>query len=367
MKVFISSVITGYDDIRQAAVEAIEALDHSVIRAEDFVAWPQSAEVACLSGIRNADIVLVILGARYGHKQTSGMSATHQEFFEAKHCEKIVFVFAQSGVTHEPEQRQFIDQAQDWAGGVHTGKFDTPASLRAAITKALVRWERRNVGQTSELVHKAVAVLPDNEQYSRSGATLAVSVAVGPSQTVLRPTELEDEEFGEKLQKLGQFGSAKILDRKGSTDISVNHHTLIVSQSDRQFSVAEDGTVCVTLPLLTEDHSHFAILEEDVLDKIESVLKFCALLLDEIGGTERISSVVPACRIIGGDSYGWSTRAEMKRNRSVSIRIGNERDRAVLLAPPMRSRAALRQQPDKLSYDLMVLLRRQFNLNSGFA
>jgi hypothetical protein len=363
VKVFISSVITGYDDIRQAAVEAIEALDHSVIRAEDFVA-PQSAEVACLSGIRNADIVLVILGARYGHKQTSGMSATHQEFFEAKHCEKIVFVFVQSGVTHEPEQRQFIDQAQDWAGGVRTGEFDSPASLRAAITKALVRWERRNIGQTSEVVHKAVAALPDDErQYSRSGASLAVSVAVGPSQTVLRPTELEDEEFAEKLQKLGQFGSTKILDRKGSTDISVSHHTLVVSQSDRQFSVAEDGTICVTLPLPTEDHFHFAIVEEDVLDKIESILKFCALLLDEIDGTERISSVVPACRIIGGDSYGWSTRAKLKRDRSVSIRIGNERDGPVLLTPPMRSRTALRQQPDKLSEDLMVLLRRQFNLN----
>jgi len=100
MRVFISSIIAGYEEYRNAASEAIQSLGHEVVRAEEFAASPTSPQVACLSGVRSADVIVVLLGARYGANQPSGLSATHEEFREAKE-DKPVFAFIQSGLSHE--------------------------------------------------------------------------------------------------------------------------------------------------------------------------------------------------------------------------------------------------------------------------
>ena len=42
MRVFISSVIRGFEEMRAAARQGIETLGHDVIEAEDFAASPQS-------------------------------------------------------------------------------------------------------------------------------------------------------------------------------------------------------------------------------------------------------------------------------------------------------------------------------------
>lgn len=84
MKVFISSVIAGMEDHRAAAREAAESLGYTVIAAEDFRASPSSPQQVCLEGVRDADVVVFLLGARYGTPQTSGLSPTHEEYREAR-------------------------------------------------------------------------------------------------------------------------------------------------------------------------------------------------------------------------------------------------------------------------------------------
>ena len=62
MKVFVSSLITGYEPLRETARRAITTLRNEVIMAEDFPAQPNSSQVACLQGVRAADLVVLILG-----------------------------------------------------------------------------------------------------------------------------------------------------------------------------------------------------------------------------------------------------------------------------------------------------------------
>ena len=97
MKVFISSVITGFEEFREAAADAALTLDHDVIRAEDFGATPDSPQVACLDGVRQADVAVLLLGSRYGETQASGISATHEEYREARESRSVV-AFVQQGV-----------------------------------------------------------------------------------------------------------------------------------------------------------------------------------------------------------------------------------------------------------------------------
>jgi Domain of unknown function (DUF4062) len=93
MKVFVSSVIRGFEPFREAAVEAVRVLGHEPVRAEDFGASPDSPQQACLAGVRASDAVVLLLGARYGARQASGRSATHEEYLEARErCPVLVFV-----------------------------------------------------------------------------------------------------------------------------------------------------------------------------------------------------------------------------------------------------------------------------------
>ena len=116
MKVFISSVIAGLEDHRAATREAAESLGHTVIAAEDFGASPSSPQQVCLAGVREADVIVLLLGERYGTPQTSGLSPTHEEYREARGT-KPVLVFVQTGINPDPDEAKLIEEVSGWEGG----------------------------------------------------------------------------------------------------------------------------------------------------------------------------------------------------------------------------------------------------------
>ena len=142
MKVFISSLIGGLEAHRDATAAAIRDLDHEVIRAEDFPASTATAQQACLDGVRQSDLVVLILSSRYGALQASGMSATHEEYLEARDT-RPVLAFLDSSASLEAEQHAFVQQVRDWSGGSLTGNFQSPDDLRREVTRALHRHELR--------------------------------------------------------------------------------------------------------------------------------------------------------------------------------------------------------------------------------
>jgi Domain of unknown function (DUF4062) len=135
MKIFVSSIIAGMEALRAAAKEAIDLLGHEAIMAEDLGAQPHSPQVACLSGLRQSGAVVLIVGAEYGAKQASGLSATHEEYNEARD-NRPTFVFVQAGVSRAPDQLLFLRDVEHWQKGVFRGTFTTPEQLRKAIAQA---------------------------------------------------------------------------------------------------------------------------------------------------------------------------------------------------------------------------------------
>src|SRR5437867_11552552 len=114
MKIFISSLVSGFEPFREAAKSAVVTLRHEPIMAEDFGSQPNSPQVACLQGVRSADLVILLLGARYGYSQgASGLSPTHEEYLEARDT-KPMLVFVEGGIEREPEQARFLSEVQAW-------------------------------------------------------------------------------------------------------------------------------------------------------------------------------------------------------------------------------------------------------------
>lgn len=367
MKLFISSLITDMGDFRAAAREAVVPLGFSVLMAENFGARPQSPQIACLEGVRKADAVILIVGARYGAKQTSGLSATHEEYRQAKErCP--VFVFVQENVTREAEQDEFLTEIQAWGTGFFRAAFSTPENLRHEVTKAIHQWTLSKATgpvDTEEMMARSVNALSQNRGQQNQDTFLRLSITGGPVQQILRPSQIEDQGFAQELQQAALFGSTQLFALSEGSGSSIREHKLVLEQNGRNprsISLNESGDILITIPLDHERSGLPVLVEEVVQEQLAAGLRYAVWLLDRIDPTERLSHVMPAAAIAGNNFLGWRTRREQQASpNSVSMgHLGHGDRPPVYLTPPHRPRASLRLASVQLIEDFIVLLRRQY-------
>jgi hypothetical protein len=365
VKVFISSLITGYEPLRDAAATAIAALGHKVVRAEDFPASGASPQSACLAGVRESDVVVLILGDRYGYLQAAGLSATHEEYREARDS-KAVLVFVQQGLSPDPQQAEFIREVQGWEQGHFTATFTEADELRDRVTRALHDFSLANEAaplNEPELLDRARQLIPTRHQSNR--AALLVAIVPGPTRAVLRPAELEAAGLRRFVLAESLTGDYAVLTASAGTDQAIRGDALELrqQQAERLVRLDESGRVLVVQPAMgTERRSTGiqSIIEEDVAARIELVFRFAARLLDQIDPVGRLTHVAPLVALLGAGYLPWRTRDEQQRSpNQASMGMGSRDESVVLLTPPVRRRAALVHDGTRLAEDFTVRLRRE--------
>jgi hypothetical protein len=364
MKVFVSSVIVGFEAEREAAVAAIRTLGHTVIRSEDFGARVASPQISCLQGVRDADLVALVLGARYGAVQASDLSATHEEFREARE-HKPVLIFVQDGVEREPRQKAFIDEVRAWAAGGTAASFQTAHELSDTVTRDLHRYElsiATGSVDARDVEERARATVPRSRSGFSSGTALHLGVAAGPRQQIIRPADLEGDRLYREIAELVQFGPVPVFDPAHGAKRTMRDGALVISQEERVVAVDGAGTVVLAVPAIERSGRGFdmAIIEEHLRDLLRASLELTGLLYERLDPTGRITDVVPVAALLGAEHIGWQTQAEHDaRPGSVSLSMRGGRDECVTLTPSVMRRAALRYDAPRLAEDLTVLLRRQ--------
>jgi hypothetical protein len=364
VKVFISSVIAGMEEYRAAAREAAESLGYSVIAAEDFGASPSSPQQVCLAGVRDADVVVLLLGARYGTPQSSGLSPTHEEYQEAR-GRKPVLVFVQTGITREPDEEKLVDEASGWEGGQYRQPFDSPASLRAKVTRALHQWElSQQAGPVNEeeLAAGAAALLPQRPTYAAGSPLLHVVVASAPAQQVLRPSAMDDPALQTAMEQEALYGERPVFDRGQGVQTGVSGTSLVVRQANAEITVDEHGNVRVSRPGRDSGGRPSggipSLVEEDVHDRVEDAIRYTGWLLERIDPTHRLTRVALACRLDGIGYLPWRTRAEVAASPdSASMSLSGRE--AADSPPVVLPRAALLMDGARRADDITVQLRRQ--------
>lgn len=371
MRVFVSSLIGGFEAERAAARSAITTLRNEPVMAEDFGAQPTSPQVACLQGLRSADLVILILGDRYGDVQDSGLSATHEEYREARESKPII-AFVREGLSAELAQQALIKEVEEWEGGLLRGSFADAEELRTLITQALHDYElatARTPVDTNALKSKAAEMLPQDARtyYSGQGPVLSICIAGGPPQQVIRAAVIDEEIFGDKLQQAAQFGSKRLLDPSGSTERRVENDRLVLKQeSGASVSVDEGANLLLQVPLGTQDrHSRMSqvgvdvIIEEDATAALRNCFELANHILEEVDKTQRISHLAVAITVTNAQHHGWRTRAEHQSNpHSIEIPMFGSRDREPLAVD--FPRPALRVNQKTIVEDLAARLRRQW-------
>lgn len=371
MKIFVSSLIGGYESLRLAARDAITSLGHEAVMAEDFRAQSNSPQVACLQGLRSAELVVLILVDRYGATQpTSGLSPTHEEYREARDA-KPILLFVQEGVEVEPKQADFLKEAQGWQGGLFREGFGSAEQLRALITRAIHQYELSHATAPVDgraLAHEAesmLAGLDGDRTHGQEGPRLHVALVAGPARQLLRPVELEDESLADAMQQRATFEAPRLFERELGTERNIEGDALVLLQPrGASVSIDERGSMHLVLPLERRAGRHhgrwdatFAIIEESVVRELGSAIAFAAWLLDRVDATQRVTHVALAATIEAADHLGWRTQAEQDASPNAgSMRMFAAPSRPAVLDRP---RAALKFDAPRLAEDLMVPLRRQ--------
>ena len=360
MKVFVSPLISGMEPLRAAARAAITTLRHEPIMAEDFGASPNSPQIACLSGLRDAEVVVLILGPGYGAVQDSGLSATHEEYEEAK-GQKSVFAFVQEGVNHEPQEADFVREVQGWESGLFRSGFRTAEDLRQAVTRALYDYAIANatgpINQV-EMTQRAIALLPTERRGYYSGtASLNLAVAGGPRQSILRPVEIEKDTLANALMQRAMFGDPRLFDISLGAQQGMEGDVLVLGQ-DRgvQITLNEQGSVCISVPIERSSRMMPEIIYEVVQGQLAGALGYASWVLDLIDSTQRLTHVAIAAGLTGADNMAWRTQRESLANpNSVSVGTRTNEQASVQIT---KTRAALRLNAAHIVEDLVVPLRR---------
>ena len=368
MKIFVSSLINGFEPFRAAARAAVQTLGHVPVMAEDFGAQPTSPQVACLQGLRSADLVILILGERYGAVPLgSQVSPTHEEYLEARDS-KPILLFVEEGVTPEPQQLALLSEAQGWHGGLFRTGYRTHEELRNKVTAAIHKYELAHIATPLDvpaLLATADAMLTGRGRETRHEVpTLRFALAAGPQQRILRPAEIESEILGAALQQQAMFGTPRIFELALGAETRMDGDVLFLEQTGgAKLCLDEQGCLRLSLPLerqggRTQGFSSimFGIIEETVVEQLGKAIAFADWVLDHIDPTQRMMHVALAAKIEASDYMTWRTQAEQDANPNTgTMRMANAPAQPVHLDRP---RGALKFDAKRISEDLMVPLRR---------
>ena len=371
VKVFVSSPVRGYEDLLEAARAAIGVLGYEPVLAEDFDASAPSPRATCLAAVREADAVVLILGAEHGPRQeSSNLSATHEEYREAKESGPVL-AFVQECDVRSEEQAAFVQEVRNWEQGHYTASFREANDLRDKVIRGLHRHFLDGAStpvDEDRLVERARSLAVDDG--ATSSANLVVAVTGDSPYAVLRPTQLRDQQLHNYLLSEALTGADAVLDVSVGSEPQVRSDAFVLTQrnSGRIVELHEDGSIVVVQPALRErswQGSLPSIIEEDIIARSARVMRLAGRVLDHVDDPPRISQVAVVAALCRPGSWAWRTRAEeaASPNSSTMRMFGPDRVEAQL-SPPVRRRAALLHDAESLAEDLATRLGLQLRATS---
>lgn len=200
--VFISSVVTDLEAVREQAALAVERMGMHPVLAERQPANPAASRQAMFRALAGCEYFLLLLGERYGDPGESGKSPTEEEYDEACRLHRDVLVLVQEGIETEREQQAFLDRVRgDWGDGVFYARFRGAEDVALAVASALNAQARGGAEDVPAAQARAVELARGEERSSSMSSGVAVRVAMAPvgAATLLDAVVLEQPELGAHL------------------------------------------------------------------------------------------------------------------------------------------------------------------------
>lgn len=231
-RVFVSSVMGGYKNFRDAAGEGIRQAGCEPVRAEDFPAATASPRNSCLDGVRSADALVLLLGERYGFAGPSGLAATEEEYDEARKNHMPILVFLQEGEL-EADQEKFVERVQGYVNGHWRKVFRDSATLTKLVRDAVLAANLGGARRHQEQAKARIGTLLRRRPPEISGAVWLQSVwATLRDEEVIDPVDLDVEAFNRQLLRLAHDCAPPLFDYQERKRSIVKADYLRIEQGD---------------------------------------------------------------------------------------------------------------------------------------
>jgi hypothetical protein len=311
--VFISSIQSGFGDVRAAARAGVESFGWRAMMAETVGATPASPQRALLDRVAESDVLVLLVGPRYGARQESGLSATEEEFDEARRRGKPILVLRQDGEL-EPEQREFLDRATGgWEGGALYGTFRDASDVGLAVVRGLTNIRDRGARATVEPAaqERAAALAADarRQGYGQGGAIARVVLVPLIDQPLLQAAALEDRNLPEELAAAAR--AARLVPQSDgiTTNVSAAGIELQVGEryAGRALTVGAKGEIVVEASVGGEDRNFgsMRVVPERLEEAIRGAAAFAASAWSRIDPRGEVQEVAVALAIPEAQHKSW--------------------------------------------------------------
>jgi hypothetical protein len=312
--VFISSIQSGFEDVRAGARAGVENFGHRAVMAEMTGAAAASPQRALLDRVVAADIFLLLVGPRYGTRQASGLSATEEEFEEARRQGKPILVLRQDGEL-EPEQQEFLQRATGgWEGGILYDRFHDANDVGLAVVRALRSLQER--GARAELEPTAIARAQElatssrREGYGHGGASARVVLVPLLGQRLLDAVALDEPALPDELA--GSARAARLVSQSQGIDTRVTAAGITLTVGERHsggltISIGANGEIVAEASVAGEDQNFgsMRVVPERLEQAIQSAIAFAESVWQRVDPGGEVQEVAVTVAIPEAQHRSW--------------------------------------------------------------
>lgn len=207
-RVFVSSVIDGFEEYRQAAARAIEASGgEPVLVNEQFPSVTTSSRNACLDAIESCDYFVLVVGERGGWRTPSGRLVVEEEWEHALGRKLPVLVFLQNGI-QDADAKQLARRVSDYVDGFFRATFIDADQLADEIERALRPLLRNPMNPNNNSDPVAEYLVRPHRFHDQT--SLRVAVAPERFEEVFEPVQLASDDFGERVMEIGHAREVRL-------------------------------------------------------------------------------------------------------------------------------------------------------------
>lgn len=238
-RVFVSSVVEGFQEFRAAAKRGIQrAGGEPVLVNEDQPANASSSRNACLDLVQSADLYVMLVGARGGWTAPSGKLVVEEEFDHARKRKLPQLVFLQS-VARDAEADRLAAAASNYTQGVFRKTFTSPAELEKMVESAVRNaLEPMSLPTTPpSIVQARLAVVDRNSGYP----SLRFVLAPERREEVITPMAIESSDFARRALEIGHAGTDPIFSYAQGKTTAVKDGVLTIAQKGDQRRASGDS------------------------------------------------------------------------------------------------------------------------------
>jgi hypothetical protein len=292
-RVFVSSVMTGFEDYRQAAKSAISAAGADPVLVEDYPSLASSPRNACLDGVRSCDAFVLVLGNRGGFVAPSGKLVVEEELAQAEASGLPVLIFIQE-CERDHRAEDLFKRVSDYTSGYFRKTFTTPPSLAATVKSAVQSMAFTGDKADMTPIGDVFAVMPKLDDQ----CSMRFVVASSRNEQVVDPVTLDSDTVKNSIMELAHRGDVTLFSYEVGKSTSAGVDSLVITQDDdrraghldsARIELFSSGTILIDANVTNrvpsrQSHSmqaYYEVVDEDIRDRLQAAFAFCRLFWDQ--------------------------------------------------------------------------------------